>query len=314
MATALREVLAGYVARLRKRLRKAGRGDVDGVHDSRTTLRRIREGMVVMGETVFDRELVGRLGDDLHGIERVLGPTRDDDVLLADLDEWILHRGRGARNDLAPLHDHLCKTRRGHARRLAQELDRGRTRRAVRRVRRFVCGPERAVVPPPGNPARQPPTLVRHFVADETWRAYEEVLAYDTRLPADADVDVIHKVRSSCRRLRYLLELFDGALPRGAEDIVDALRALQDRLGELHDHAVAVQRIEAWRADGTIPENPGIDAYVTEHAKARERLRAEFHAEWRALTGKGFRYALSHLVSGEMGGSRPDGAVRLVAS
>jgi len=38
--------------------------------------------------------------------------------------------------------------------------------------------------------------------------AYEEALAYDTR--AVDDLDVIHKFRSACRRLRFTLELFEA--------------------------------------------------------------------------------------------------------
>jgi CHAD domain-containing protein len=151
---------------------------------------------------------------------------------------------------------------------------------------------------------------VRHFVPDVTWRAYEEVLAYEMRLPAD--FDVIHQIRSACRRLRYLLELLAGALPAGADDIVEELRSLQDRLGDLHDHVLAIARIESWVARGRIGKGPALEAYLVHRWRERDRLRSEFDAEWRALTGNAFRFALSHLVSGEMAHGRPNGAIRLV--
>jgi CHAD domain-containing protein len=311
MAEALPVALQPHARKLKKRLCKAERGDADAIHDARTTLRRLREGLVVMGRTLFDPALTGPLEDDLHRIEKVLGPTRDDDVLLADLDDWLLHGGRVSRHALAAVREHIVDVRAKHMRKLACDLGRQRTRAAVRRMRQMLRGSPGAAAPQPKNPAKAAPMLVRHFVPDETWRAYDEVLAYEMRQPAD--LDVIHSVRSSARRLRYLLELFDGALPPGAEDIVDSLRALQDRLGELHDHAVAVDRIERWIRKGRLPDSAALRAYIGHRRQARDTMRAEFNEEWRRLTGDAFRFALSRIVSGEMRTERPNGAVRLTA-
>jgi CHAD domain-containing protein len=308
MAEALRVALETRARKLKKLLRKAGRGDVDAIHDTRTTLRRIREGLVVMGRTVFDPSRVARLERGLHDVERTLGPTRDDDVLAADLDAWLKRASRHTRTELASFHAFLSRRRRRAARRLSRALARGRTTKPVRKARRFLRRVQ-ATTSPPRNPAKAVPTLVRHFLPDETWHAYEEVLAYETRLPGD--LDVIHKVRSSCRRLRFALELFADALPPAAEDFVDALRALQDRLGELHDHAVAVDRIDGWLARKKVPSSPSLEAYRKSRIAERDRLHGEFESEWRAITGDPFRFALSHLISGEIGTSRPNGAIRL---
>jgi CHAD domain-containing protein len=299
IAEALPAALEPRVDQLRKRIRKARRGDADAIHDARTTLRRLREGIVVMGRTAFDPAATRALERELHEVERALGPTRDDDVLLADVHEWLRHAGRDARQALTPLVDRITSQRKKHLRTLVRDLGRGRSRRALQRARRLFRDPSRSACPPPKNPARAMPSLVRHFVPDTTWRAYEEVLAYEVRLPAD--LEVIHKVRSSCRRLRYLLELLEGAIPPGAEDVVGSLRALQDRLGDLHDHAVAVNRIAAWCTRGKLALEPALTEYLRRRVDARERLRAEFEGEWAALTGDAFRTAIAHLASGEMG-------------
>jgi CHAD domain-containing protein len=308
---ALHEALRRGADELRERLRRARRGDADGVHDARTKLRRLREGLVVMARTVFDAGAVGKLERGLHAVESALGPTRDDDVLLADVDRWIGRARRDERRDLAALRETVYRRRRRHMRRLARELRRDRLGRHVRRARRWLRGGPRNVSLQAARAPKATPNLVRHFVPDLTWRAYEEVLAYEMRLPAD--FDVVHKVRSAARRLRYLLELLDQALPPGACDLVDALRALQDRLGDLHDHVEAVTRIETWVARGKIANSPALESYLAHRRRERDRLRREFDGEWRALAGEPFRFALSHLVSGEMEmrNERPDGAIRL---
>jgi CHAD domain-containing protein len=299
MTEALRLGLEAHAGKLKKRLRKAARGDVDGVHDARTTLRRLREGLLILGRTGCDPYRAAELERGLHDVEQALGATRDDDVLAADLEAWLRKSPRATRAELAPLHALIQRRRRRDARSLSRELERGRTKKHIRNARRFLRGQGDIGAASRPKRAKAEPTLVRHFVPAETWRAYEHVLAYETRLVAD--LDVIHKVRSSCRRLRYALELFAGALPRGAQGIVDALRTLQERLGELHDHAVAVDRLKRWVQRGKVRASPSLDAYIAERTLRRDRLRREFESEWRALTGNDFRFALSHAVSGETG-------------
>jgi CHAD domain-containing protein len=311
MAEALQDALQPHADKLKKFLRKAEKGDANAIHHARTTLRRLREGLVVMGRTVFEPATTRELEGAMHRVEQLLGPTRDDDVLLADVDDWLAHGGRASRQALQRPRDHMANVRQRHMRKLKRHLGRSRTRKALKRLRRFVAGGNGAAQTPPKNPAKAAPSLVRHFVPDETWRAYDAVLAYETRLPAD--FDVIHKVRSSARRLRYLLELFDGALPPGAQDVVDSLRALQDRLGELHDHVVALERLERWIQDGSLKDDPALRKYLDHRRQARDELAAEFDDEWRKLTGKVFRFALSRIISGEIGKAMPDGAVRLTA-
>jgi CHAD domain-containing protein len=310
MAEALRRELDGRARKLKKQLRKAAEGDADGVHDARTTIRRIREGLDVMSRTVFDPVCVGRLESRLHELEQVLGPTRDDDVLLESVLEWKKGTSRAMRAGIEPLARRLGRNRKKHARALAEELGRRRLRKTVKRARRFLHGRLRATVAPPKNPARAVPELVRHFVGDETWFAYEKILAYDTRVPT-ADFDVIHKVRSASRQLRYRLELFEGAIPSGTADVVEALRALQDRLGRLHDYVVAVETLERWLADGRLPRNDAVEDFLLRRRETRDRLRDEFDREWRSLTGAAFRHTIARIASREMR-SHPDGTIALV--
>jgi len=307
---ALRGVSRAGAHKLRKRLRKAAKGDEKAVHDARTTIRRLRQTLLVMGRTAFDRQSAERLSTQLKDLEQTLGPVRDDDVLLQSVRRWRKGVPRALGSGIEPLEKRLIRQRKKHVRSLVDDLARKRMRRTVKGVRRLERGQSPPTLGPPGNPHRAVPALVRHVVADQTWRAFDEVLAYDTRVPT-ADLGVMHKVRSACRRLRYPLELFGDAVPTGARDVAAALRDLQNRLGTLHDHVVALQRIRAWLDGGRIPPSDAIEAYLRERTEARDRLSAEFDREWRSLTSQAFRDAIGQIASGEMH-SRPNGAVRLV--
>jgi CHAD domain-containing protein len=84
-----------------------------------------------------------------------------------------------------------------------------------------------------------------------------------------------HRVRILAKRLRYALDLFACALPaRATAEYVEALSALQDRLGTLNDAAVAVE---------TLPELTNASALLAAihaalhaaHGSAEELVQAE---------------------------------------
>lgn len=290
MAEAMRATLESQARKLSKRLRKARRGKADGVHDSRSTLRLMREGIAIMGRTVFEPSRCAKLARGLRDAERALGKTRDDDVLLDDLDGWLRRADREARYELAPLRECIVERRARHARTAARTLRRKRTRRAVVRVDRWVQGRPRDVLSEAPDGSKSARRLVRHFLFDQTWRAYEEILACGQRRPPD--LDVIHKVRSACRRLRFTLEIFQDVLAPQSRQLVAAIHALQNRLGDLHDDAVATDLLERLLARGKVERNDAVLAYVARRKRHRDRLRADFDREWIALDGAGFRLAL----------------------
>lgn len=290
MAEAMRSTLESYARKLSRRLRKARRGKADGVHDSRSTLRLMREGLAIMGRTVFEPDRCENLARGLREVERVLGKTRDDDVLLEDLDRWLRRVERETRYQLTPLRECITDLRAKHARVARRKLRSKRTRRAVGYVRRWLRGRPRDVLPEARNGATAVRRFVRHFVFDQTWRAYEEILAYGQRRPPS--IDVIHNVRSSCRRLRFTLEIFQDVLAPQAQQLIGAIHALQNRLGDLHDDAVATTRVERWIARGKVEPNEAIEAYLARRRQHRDRLHAEFDREWNAIDAAGFRLAL----------------------
>jgi CHAD domain-containing protein len=285
MVAALRDVFEPRVAKLRKRLKKAKRGDREGVHDSRTELRRLRADLDLMGHTVFDSEATADLCRQLHKLEQALGKARDTDVLLDDLDAYVRARPR-EKEELDQLRKLLTR-RRTKGERVARRALSANVRRDVaERLERFARRNKVVVDKQPKNPAKAAPSLVRHFTRQEIWRHYDAVRAYDTRLPGD--VETLHKLRSSCRQMRFALEAFADALPTVGPIVRDLHRA-QDEIGTLHDHHVALELVDRWRRDGQLTSNPSLERYLAYHARKRDRLRAKFARHWLSFFGKEFR-------------------------
>jgi CHAD domain-containing protein len=170
-----------------------------------------------------------------------------------------------------------------------------RLRKVVGRARSFA----RRAAGAPGKPGKREredatkaePRLVRHFIAPELWRAYEAVLAYERRLPADAAV--AHRIRAAARRLRYVIELWEGALSGGAASRAKELHALQDRLGDLHDDVVALERIREGIARGALRDTKAVRGYLRHRRAARDRRLAAVPASWRTLAGARLRGAIA---------------------
>jgi hypothetical protein len=68
----------------------------------------------------------------------------------------------------------------------------------------------------------------------------EEVYSYESAIGDPANVTELHDMRIACKRLRYLLEIFDVAFKEDLEPYVDVVKDLQDVLGDIHDCDVQV--------------------------------------------------------------------------
>jgi len=89
----------------------------------------------------------------------------------------------------------------------------------------------------------------------------------------------LHALRLASKKLRYTLELFRTCYGRGLNARIDALKSLQQMLGDINDTVAAQRTIEA-AAGARTPEI----ARVTRLLRGRGRAKAaEFRKHWREL-------------------------------
>ena len=243
-----------------------------------------------MGHTAFDERVTTRLCARLHDMERALAKARDTDVLLERSARYC-EEARGATGL-----DVVCarlEQRRARGIAKARAALRGNARDALVRAVKRATKAKHVVLQQPKNPAKAAPELVRHFTHREVWRRYEELRAFDARMPAD--VETLHKLRAACRQLRFTLETFQGASPDLAP-IARDLHERQDEIGALHDHELAIELLERWRAKGKIAPSRALDVYLERRAKARDDLRHMAESRWLALLGAKFRLRLARAL------------------
>jgi CHAD domain-containing protein len=141
---------------------------------------------------------------------------------------------------------------------------------------------------------------VRDVAAGRIWQAYERVRVHDAGLPW-ADVPALHALRIDGKRLRYTLESFREVLDEPVGELIEAVTAMQDQLGELNDAQVAADLVRGWllrsAADLPGPVQRAAGGYLLARERAVPRLRRSFPPVWRRVAGPPFRRRLALVVS-----------------
>lgn len=117
----------------------------------------------------------------------------------------------------------------------------------------------------------------------------DEVWAFAPFVTHPGNVRELHDMRIACKRLRYLLEIFELAFPGDLGPHIDQIKHLQDLLGEIHDRDVQVPMLHdhlerlAERDAATARElvrqtGPAGRMSQTRREAAFERFRAQLDA------------------------------------
>ena len=70
-----------------------------------------------------------------------------------------------------------------------------------------------------------------------------EFYSYEPVVPHPEFADALHQLRISAKRLRYTLELFRPQFGKNGQRQIERVKALQEALGDLHDHDVRLDLI-----------------------------------------------------------------------
>ena len=288
------DLLNDRIRKATRKVKRAARGDADGVHDLRVAIRKVRAALSVMRETLLDDDVARKYEKRLARVFSALGDVRDHDVMV----ERVMAMAKGRVTDKG-------------AKVVSKELD-ARCRRAKKRLRaamrkddpvRLLENVGGCVARAVADASRAHPdrddhrSLVRHRVGSVLVRRFELVLSYELVMPAS--IDVMHCLRIAMKKLRYALDFFSGALGAPARALDRALQKAQDELGELHDHhvarevvAVAVQRSGSKRS---------LEALRDAEDALAEKLLAKFAGTWHEISGGAFSTTLLTAVGHVLG-------------
>jgi CHAD domain-containing protein len=304
-AEALRRLLVYQFAKLRRLQAAAFAADEEAIHDMRVAIRRVRAALRI-GRPFCRRKRLEAFRTRLAETADALGAVRDLDVILAHADSYAGGRPEGG-GELAGWLDLLRGRRREALEALREHLSGKRFRRLQGEFRQFLAeaipGARRPEGAPPAAPAESlpgaaGPVRIRDVLPAALWAQYGLVRAHEGIL--EPTPESLHTLRIEIKRLRYLLEFFQGVLgSRVAPAIETAVRA-QDHLGRLHDAWVAAgllrQYIGTSEAAGAIAL-VGAAAYLAELTREMESLAETFREVWLELTAPPYRRRLARLIA-----------------
>jgi CHAD domain-containing protein len=300
LAEAGRKILRFHYERMRASEAGTLEGqDVEALHRMRVATRRQRAAFRIIAPQ-FRRKAIDAFRDELKTAAERLGGVRDLDVLIEAAERHQASLGPADARSFTPVLDDWRGRRRVARDELVAYLNADDYRSFTESYGAFLSTPGAGVKDvDPGDPPR--PQLVRHLLPAAVWEHYGNVRAYETVL-GWASLETIHALRIEGKRLRYLLEFFSEVLGPGPALAIEALVALQDHIGDLHDAEVAMGLLREFLIRGT---RASIDPAVASAAKRylgveQARLRAlerTLTRPWRRVTSPRFRVLLARALA-----------------
>ena len=245
------------------------RRTVESVHQARVGVRRLRAAMTLFKDLLQDSQSA-TLKDQLRDLAGRLGAARDLDVLIARIETLDL----AAPVDLPALKAALRRRREAVYDEAVYALSAPETSRLAFEVAAWLeTGWWLTARDDLHSARRDLPVL--DFAAAELARRTRK-LAKRARKLAHLDPPQRHEVRKAAKKVRYGAEFFRSLAKtkdRAAADaFVDALKPLQDVMGELNDVAAAQQLLGALAAGGPGPVDYAAGAAVEALSRETDRL------------------------------------------
>jgi CHAD domain-containing protein len=241
--------------------------DAEDIHRLRVAIRHTDAALITF-QSLLPRKKCRRLRKRLKHLRRQAGDIRDIDVLLERTASLGSSNGDGIAEPGADLQENrrmLAKELQSSARDEINDHFKRRTRGIVKRTR--WRGPDDAPLLSSVAPAFLSP------IAASSLEASTQDLSDQRRL---------HHFRVCVKRLRYAVEFLQAGLPHDpAAGLQAQLSAMQQRLGDVCDHAAAVQLLAAERKSPRgATSAAALDGLIArEHALLAAR-QSEFVAWW----------------------------------
>lgn len=307
---AMREVIATQWAAVWKAVPAVIASDDPGaVHKVRVASRRLRAAMDVATDC-FPRKWYRPLHKTAKTITKSLGEVRDRDVLLEALakqrDEASADARLGIDHLMAGVERERKQARKAMLRFLAtleSEQIRKETKRRFARPKESrgrkkegsAPAPRHAAAPPavdhPGGESRgsMPSLDPTASLAANARRVLavrvDDLFSYAPIMPDAEATELLHDARIATKRLRYTLELFPTVFGEQGDRVITQLQALQETLGQLHDHDVRIERMDEALATLADPAalRPSLVALLEDEQTSRATQHVAVVEYWRRL-------------------------------
>jgi len=284
------EIALHFTAAIFANLEGAKSGEVEPLHDMRVATRRLRE-TIRLFQQYYAPAHFKKLSRKARKTTRVLGLPREMDVNLELLRRCQFAGGlvvHATCEHLVALfeNEQTCLKRR-----MLREFERLELKDFENDLRLLA----ESAVPPRSKMHR---LFAEHQAAEfELFIKQMPQLLLDKAKPilefaptpqALQSDDRLHELRIRTKKLRYALEILKPLLPTASgEPPIELCRALQDVLGEFHDHTILIERLQQHQQEllqkGLLLLSHGCSRIAAELQEARQSLTPQIEPAHREL-------------------------------
>ncbi len=302
LAEAGRKVLSFHFGRMLAHESGTRRGDdIEALHDMRVATRRMRAAFRVF-DGGFRRKTINPLLAGLRDTARALGPVRDLDVFIDKLQQYQQFLPENEQAGLQLLLEAWAAKRECARREMLAYLESKKYRRFKKDLLKFVSTAGAGAK----ATSEDKPYQLRYLVPGLIYERFEAVHAYETRLET-ATPDTLHQLRITFKQLRYAVEFFAEILGEEGQRVIEAVKMLQDHLGELNDAEVASHSLRNLLAEwdqnqAHLPlverQSPTqLAAYLEAKLEERQRLLESFPQAWACFNHSDLRRNLALAIA-----------------
>lgn len=213
--------------------------DSEFLHDFRVAVRRTRVGLSQV-KHVLPEEVLAKYKDFFSWLGQITGETRDLDVYLHNFEQYKKKLPGTIRQSINPLQHFLAAKKQKSHQQLAKKL------RSTKYLSTLAEWEEFLVSTPVKMPTEADAKLSIKELADKRiWKAFKNVIKEGEAIDRHSSPQALHKLRKSCKKLRYLLEFFQHLYPQHQiNKLIQRLKQLQDVLGDFQDYEVQQENLQ----------------------------------------------------------------------
>jgi len=251
-----------------------------GVHQMRIAIRRIRAALRMLADLLPGQQ-VAHFNNELRWLARALGGVRDADVYDENFHHYLAALPERDVLALAPYEQHLAQVRVQARVDLVEALNSSRYQDLIADFERFL-----AAGPSPGALRRFGDLSIGAAADTFVNKAIKKMLKRGRGIKKHSPPEKLHRLRIEGKRVRYTLEYFGGFFEHGLKRPLNALRDLQNVLGEYQDACTACDRLGEYADDAPLTaesrrELLALGRLVQSQEQHGLKARARFAKVWR---------------------------------
>lgn len=278
------KTIFSYLSRVIKLNEQGTIADTDSefLHDFRVAVRRTRVGLSQVKRVLPD-DVLATYREFFSWLGQISGETRDLDVYLMNFEQYKKKLPPVIRQSINPLHNFLQVKKQKSHKQLVKKL---RSAKYLTTLAQWEAYLSSSSI---NEPVEVNANLTIKELADKRiWKTYKLAIKEGNAIDRHSPSEAMHRLRKTCKKLRYLMEFFQDLYPDNQTDkLIKRLKQLQEVLGDYQDYSVQQEQLQQFSEEMQTINTPSrtflamgvlIQDFENRKCKARDSFTSQFTA------------------------------------